>query len=135
MDTPFKITITPKIGGETKLYTTPKVYHSTQDDFDPKKEIFKTFYLSTDSEKDDIIIIELSSCSGMYLYKINEIQNGRPTENKVKYSSSKDGGREIITIQDLKSRNYENVKEVTYKVIYQNKKEVFLKSRMEQYLS
>ncbi len=106
-DTPFKITIIPEIQGQSKVYTTQNIYHSTKDKFDPNKEKSKSFFLSKKNDADDTLVIELSSCSGPYTYKIFEVVNGFTSPNEVKYSADKKGGREIIIINDLKQKNYE----------------------------
>ncbi|MCQ2815915.1 MAG: hypothetical protein MJ252_01495 [archaeon] len=109
VDTPFYITVTPQISGSEKLFTTPKTYHQTMDYFSPNLEKSKSFIISTTSPLDDTIVIEISSCTGEYRYRINAMEGGERLQSRVEYSHTKYGGREIITITNLKASTYEVV--------------------------
>lgn len=106
-DTPFKITVSPKIEGGSVLYTTQKIYHYTTDKYDPNNKYSKTFLLSTNSALDDTMVIEIASCKGSYEYKINEVSEGQIKSTPIKYNKNSYNGKEVITLSNLKSINYQ----------------------------
>ena len=92
-DTPFKITVSPKIEGGSVLYTTQKIYHYTTDKYDPNNKYSKTFLLSTNSALDDTMVIEIASCKGSYEYKINEVSEGQIKSTPIKYNKNSYNGK------------------------------------------
>lgn len=102
------IVVTPCTNSYKRIDTAPFVYYFSNETSKSENET-KIYHLERMRSKDDVLIIEISSCSGDYEYSLSEnlaTYYEDPTLKTVKTYDRKKNGRHTITVIDLKSKHY-----------------------------
>ena len=107
----LNILITPGINNFKHVKTNPYIYYFSNLTYDSTtKEKFpetKIWELRKDKVGHDIMIIEISSCSGQYSFKIQDhLITGANNDVSVNYYDKHENGKHTIYIDNLKSNIY-----------------------------
>jgi len=67
---------------------------------------YKIFALDKIDESDNVMVIEISSCTGKFLFSLNnQIKYSGEQNSNLKFTQSKEKGRTIIKIEELKDKH------------------------------
>ena len=107
----INILITPGINNFKQVKANPYIYYFSNLTYSPttheKFPETKIWELRKDKVGHDIMIIEISSCSGQYSFKIQDhLITGANTDVSVNYYDKHENGKHTIYIDNLKSNVY-----------------------------
>ena len=109
-DCKIKILITPIINNVTRMNPEQNIYYFSG--FEKKYTDKTIFNLKNINIEDDLMIIEISSCKGDFLYSITDIPPldtetyNVLQEKKIMSRSYSSNGKTIITVDDIKLKEY-----------------------------
>ena len=101
------IIVTPTENNFKRIDASAFTYYFSNESAHSNGNETKIYHLERTNPRDDIMIIEISSCQGDYNFKITDklTTYGNETEG-IKVYDEKKNGRQFITILDLKSKHY-----------------------------